>query len=410
MRSGPERARFRLLLRGRFVLWVGLVFFVGGLFAAGHGVRVAAREHGYRQRGEIVHATVTAKALRPATRERGTSYDIAFRFIDTDGRPLEGRLPVDAAAWEALGAGSPIAVEYVPGDPQSIRLAGHPGSADVLILLGLGLAFGALGGGLVFWHGRHLARDWRIMQHGVSASATVIGTAPTSIRINRQAQWVVNYRYTDPVGRPHEGQSFYMPPEAARGWEPGATVGIRFDREHPERSVWMEERGPAGQRHASGAAPAESSGRFRRLAARYGFVASLVVGGLILAVAAEMVPVLRDAAAFIDRHWRGLFTITAGATGLGFALFMGGIVHLALTSGRGEVETSFGPIKAAWRQRAWRDDARWRYTFLIIGGACLMGFGLFSSIGLLTESFVRYVLWLALAYAVVRTAWGLYQA
>jgi Protein of unknown function (DUF3592) len=449
VRSGPDRARFRLLLRGRFALWIGLVFLVGGVFAAGHGLRDTTREHAYRQHGEIVQATVTAKALRPATRDRGTSYDVSFRFIDTDGRPREGRLPVDAAVWEALGAGSPIAVEHVPGDPQSIRLAGHTGSADALVLLGLGLAFGALGGGLAFWHGRHLVRDWRVMRHGVSASGTVTGTAPTSIRINRQTQWVVNYRYTDAVGRQHDGRSPYMSVEAAQGWEPGASVDIRVHREHPELSVWMAgELSPAAGRQGSVATPAESSSLIRRLTARYGFMASLVLGGFILAVAAEDVPMLRDTVAFIDRHWRALFMLTAGATGLGFVLFMGGIVHMALTGGRpmsrrdveglsqrvrdsarpmllqgsvwrikgrasgrqGEVETSFGQIKAAWRQRAWRDDARWRYTFLIIGGACLMGFGLFASIGLLTESFVRYVLWLALAYAVVRTAWGLYQA
>ena len=80
-------------------------------------------------------------------------------------------------------------------------------------------------------------------------------------------------------------------------------------------------------------------------------------------------------------------------------------------SGRqGGIETSFGQIKAAWRQRAWRHDARWRYTFLIIAGAFLMGLGLFGSIGLLTESFVRFMLWLALAYAAIRTAWAFYRA
>jgi hypothetical protein len=431
VRSRSDHTRFRLLLRGRLVLWVGLVFLVGGVFAAGNGIRVAAREHVYRQRGEIVQATVTAKALQPATRDRGTSYDVSFRFIDTDGRPLEGQLPVEAAVWEALGAGSPIAVQYVPGDPQSIRLAGHTGLSDVLVLLGLGLAFATLGGGLVFWHGRQLVRDWRIMRSGVPGSATVVGTSPTSVRINRQTQWVVNYRYTDAVGRQHEGRSPYMPVEVAQGWESGATVDIRFDRQHPELSVWMGgELSPAAQRQASEAAPVEPSGRLRRLAARYGFVASLVLGGFILAVAAEVVPVLRDVVAFIDRHWRPLFTVTAGAAAVGFVLFIGGIVYMALTSGRpmsrrgveglsqrirdsgrqGEIETSFGQIKAAWRQRAWRYDARWRYTFLIIGGAFLMGFGLFCSIGLLTESFVRFMLWLALTYAVIRTAWAFYQA
>lgn len=430
------------------MLWVGLVFLVGGVVAVGNGIRIAAQEQTYRTRGEIVQATVTTKALKPATRDRGTSYDVSFRFIDTDGRPLEGRLPVDAAAWEPLGAGSLIAVQYVPGDPRSIRLAGHTRTADALVLLGLGLAFGTLGGGLTIWHGRQFIRDWRIMRGGVPASATVTGTSPTSTRINRRAQWVVNYRYTDAVGRRHEGRSPYMPVEAAQAWESGTTVDIRFDHEHPELSVWMGgERSPI-QRQQSEPAPAEPSGRLRRLASRYGFVAALVLGGLILAVAAEVVPVLRDLVAFVDRHWRQLFTVTAGAAALGFVLFMGGVIHMALTGGRpmsrreveglsmsirdsgrttlaqgsvwrikgkasgrqGEIETSFGQIKAAWRQRAWRHDPRWRYTFLIIGGGSLMGFGLFSSLGLMTESFVRFMLWLALAYAVIRTAWAFYRA
>jgi Protein of unknown function (DUF3592) len=404
----------RLLLRGRIVLGVGLIFLVGGVVATVNGIRITAQERGYRQRGEIVQATVTAKALQPATSDRGTSYEIAFRFIDTDGRPLEGRLPVDAAVWEPLGAGSLIAVRYVPGDPRSVRLADRSRTADVIILLGLGLAFGALGAGLTIWHGRALVRDWRIMRRGVPASATVTGTSATSVRVNRQNQWVVNYRYRDTVGRQHEGRSPYMPVAAARTWEPGTTADIRFDRDRPELSVWMTGERSPDQRQPSEAAVSGLSGRLRRLVARYGFVASLVLGGLALAVAAEVVPVLRDFVAYVDRHWRLFFTITAGAAAVGFVLIMGGIVHMALTSGssggRQDIGTSFGQIKAAWRQRAWRHDARWRYTFLIIAGALLLAFGVFSSVGLMTESFVRFLLWLALAYAMVRTAWAFYRA
>ena len=47
---------------------------------------------------------------------------------------------------------------------------------------------------------------------------------------------------------------------------------------------------------------------------------------------------------------------------------------------------------------------------MIIGGAFLMIFGGFSSIVLLTESFLRFMILLALAYAAIRTAWAFSRA
>ena len=71
--------------------------------------------------------------------------------------------------------------------------------------------------------------------------------------------------------------------------------------------------------------------------------------------------------------------VTVGATLVGFALMMGGIIAsiMAAEHGSVEVETTLPAMKAAWRSGAWREP-HWRRIFLTACGAGLMTVGLFG--------------------------------
>lgn len=182
---------------------------------------------------------------------------------------------------------------------------------------------------------------------------------------------------------------------------------------------------------------------------RFAFPASLVITGIVLAVAAEHVALLKAFVDFVDGHRQSLLAVTLGAVFLGFLLFMGGVLHLLMTSSEpmthAEVEAhqgrirdlgaqpyvarrsvyrffgktagrqanaqvTFAELKAAWAGRRWRHDVRWRCIFAIIAGAFLSVIGGFSAAAVAAPSFIRFMLLAALGYAAVRTAWGLWRA
>jgi hypothetical protein len=134
---------------------------------------------------------------------------------------------------------------------------------------------------------------------------------------------------------------------------------------------------------------------------------------------------------------------------LGFLVFMGAAVSLALARGRplareevdemegrrltgwprpafrrGAVyrtagaavgagatdEASFAEVKAAWRARAWRGSPRWRRLFVWMAGTALLVVGGFGIGIVLAPAGIKLLLAAALGYAAVRTAAGLARA
>ncbi len=72
--------------------------------------------------------------------------------------------------------------------------------------------------------------------------------------------------------------------------------------------------------------------------------------------------------------------VTVGATVIGFAMMMGGIIASMVASERGAVsiETNLPAMKTAWKSGEWRRDPQWRRLFTIATGAGLLTFGLFG--------------------------------
>lgn len=86
---------------------------------------------------------------------------------------------------------------------------------------------------------------------------------------------------------------------------------------------------------------------------------------------------LRPLETFFETHRRLGLLVTLPAAALGFALFMGGILHLLLTSGESETFT-LGELKRALRTGAWLRTRRWRRRVVIVAGVGLFAFGLFG--------------------------------
>ncbi len=103
------------------------------------------------------------------------------------------------------------------------------------------MSFAVLGVAVFFLFkgARPLWLESRLQRDGVLVQALVVRIGPSDLRINFQFQWALSYRYTDGLGQAHEGESGYLSPDEAAVWKVGDTGWVRYDRQHPAKSVWV---------------------------------------------------------------------------------------------------------------------------------------------------------------------------
>ena len=115
-------------------------------------------------------------------------------------------------------------------------------AAVFLVLLGVGL----------FSWGVNQVNWWlRMYAHGRETEAIVTKAKPSRMQpfagrqpfIKRprwEATYIVHYEYQDPLGTTHCGHSGYLFTGASEiGLQAGDRVRIRFDPEHPAKSMWI---------------------------------------------------------------------------------------------------------------------------------------------------------------------------
>jgi uncharacterized protein DUF3592 len=432
--------RIPVTFSGRTVFWLlgGMFLFVGlGLLYG--GIRDATQERTYRTEGEAVEAVVVGKSIQRASRHGNpsTRYEIAYRFTTADGRTAEGVDAVAVEEWERLGPGSPFMVTYLPGAPRTNR-AKRPGDmASALAPIGIGGALALIGGGVLVWSATRLRRERRLLREGLTAQATVVAIEPSSVAVNRVRQWNVQYRYQDHFGRTHEGKSGPVPPTAVEALAAGDAIDLRFNREHPDESLWVSKPEPT----AHGADVPQRHRRpsfwraLRNVAATVGvlFVA-LVIG--------ESVPGLKTLDRLAARHEFVLTPIMIGMTVVGFALFMGGILFRifggdsqpmtheevedvsrgvgldarpvaprasAYRFGGRSAGASFSDeftlkeAKRAWQERAWRTSPWWRANFIVTIGALSFTAGLFGFFVIGAPAGIKLLYLAVIVFAVVGT-------
>jgi hypothetical protein len=225
---------FRVLV-GTFLLWCG-----GALLLTGaEGLRTELR---YRDEARLIRAEVTGKSISRATADRGTQYELTYRADLPDAGRVQRTATVDVAEWEAVDAGSPIDVRYLPGDPDSLRLARAPALAGHIVPVAIGGVLAPIGLILLALGVRDVRRKLRLYRHGLPAHATVLAIEPTNMRVNKKTQWRIRFRYRDRVGQEREGVSDYMAPARAHEWSAGDTGLVHVDPGQGEGVLWMDER------------------------------------------------------------------------------------------------------------------------------------------------------------------------
>ncbi len=102
-----------------------------------------------------------------------------------------------------------------------------------------GFVLTSAGGFILYWAMTTAARDRRLMQSGIPATATVIDVERSRIEINRQSRWHVRYRY-EHGGRTFDGKSCTMRGEEVWEFKPGDKVAIKIDPQNPEESLFVD--------------------------------------------------------------------------------------------------------------------------------------------------------------------------
>ena len=220
----------------------GLWFAVGVLFAA-IGAFVLWQHLTLNE--QLARDGATAAGIVLSKRMRGgsnqTTFQVEYRFKSADGAVTERTAEVDGKTWDSLVEGEAVEVLYVRGAPGLHRL---PGEYPERLILGLifsvvGGLF-AIAGAIILWRAtarRKLVE--RLLREGARAAAEVIEVMPTNFRINQMPQWAIRYRYRDQFGKTHDGKTPPMPQEEARLWKPGNRGQVGFERNRPQRSIWI---------------------------------------------------------------------------------------------------------------------------------------------------------------------------
>lgn len=239
------------LLIGGVFLSVGLVFLI-------IGVPLMLGEQRFEAEAQATDGTVLTKTIRRANTDDGqsTEYRVTYRFTATDGRTIEDSDALGVDAWEALTEQGPITVEYLARDPETNRVAGADGWLLVGITLVLGGVLAALGGVLFFAALRRVLLQRRLWLSGLRSEGEVTGIEETNVKFNDRRLWQFRYRYVDRKGNSQTGRSGYLSFREATAWQAGDRGEVRYDAEHPERSLWA---GTAAARTQAEPKPADSS-------------------------------------------------------------------------------------------------------------------------------------------------------
>jgi len=101
------------------------------------------------------------------------------------------------------------------------------------------LVLAPIGVWLLYVLARRVYLREQIKRHGVLTDATVVDVYVVPERGG--ARMVAVYKYLDQAGGSHKGESPELIDDAHSGAIPGSRCKIRFDTDHPERSVWISD-------------------------------------------------------------------------------------------------------------------------------------------------------------------------
>jgi hypothetical protein len=169
-------SRIPRIFLGAVFLLLGVLF----LFIAGS---ILLEEERYQQQGVRAEAVTMAKALRRATADSETAYEITYRFSVAEGSSYEQTESVPVHLWESVEEGSPLTVEYVPGEPGSARVVRDSSEEKIvaIVMLSVGGVMALIG--LVVLKGafsrRHARDQTSVPAHAAQGDPTPSAGGPS---------------------------------------------------------------------------------------------------------------------------------------------------------------------------------------------------------------------------------------
>jgi hypothetical protein len=149
------------------LFFLALVFFFTGTIFLFIGGSPAVEDWRYRRQAVQAQAVATGKALRQATANTDTLYEISYRFALADGKPYEQTERTSVHLWEQVERGSALVAEYLPGQHESARVVQDRPDRRRRILFGLSV------GAILILIGLFLFKS------GLRPSSVAQGSTPT---------------------------------------------------------------------------------------------------------------------------------------------------------------------------------------------------------------------------------------
>lgn len=138
--------------------------------------------------------------------------------------------------WFAVGASFVLTSLGVDAfaDPAAMNEDGPPQWVFTLV----GLVMAGAGAFIIHRTRAAAARDKRLMETGLTLTATVTDISLSPLKINKQTRWNVCYRYVF-NDKTHEGKSRALPGPQMAEFKSGQTVTIKLDPAKPEESLFL---------------------------------------------------------------------------------------------------------------------------------------------------------------------------
>ena len=220
----PPPRPVRLTGAGMFVLGVGLLMFVLGVFLGAWVItdtlRGEERQQRLQREGVNTKAEVVKKWLDPRRRGQTRRY-VLYRF-EANGRSYERRAMLSSGAFQSVQVGDFVPVRYVASSPEQSRL---PQESDPWLPL-----WGALLVPVFFFSLMALIGWFVLLQRRLLRWGQLTGALVTDISQMYGNQHVA-YQFLDPTGNPVSGTG------TTESKVSGEIVTVLFDPNKPRRNA-----------------------------------------------------------------------------------------------------------------------------------------------------------------------------
>ncbi len=229
----PKRSKIFFII-GFFLLFFSAIFILVGY-------NMLAKEGRYKNGSAVVTGTVLNKTAETKHDKEGSStyYYVSYDFSTKDGEHLQGKSMVSNERWQALEENKPLEVQYLVSDHTVNRVNQESELTTGYVFSGIGALVLLLGFLFIRYEIKTRRKIKFLLQHGLTADATVTAVGPGNLSINDVQQWRIKYSFTDYKGRKVSGRTEHMAPDLASCWHCGEKGKVRYDKQNSQIHMWV---------------------------------------------------------------------------------------------------------------------------------------------------------------------------